>query len=136
MVTTLRVGTRGERARRIFRTARRMGIRTAAVYSDADGDLPFVREADVSIRLGPAPAAESYLAIDRVIAAAREAKADLVHPGYGFLAERPEFASALDAAGVGVVGPPAAVAPLPRAKGRAETDPTPAHRAPRPPFRG
>ena len=84
-------------------------MRTVAVYSDADARLPFVREADAAIRIGPAPAHESYLAIDRVIAAAREAKADLVHPGYGFLAERPEFASAVDAAGMRFVGPPANV---------------------------
>jgi len=108
-VTTLLVANRGEIARRIFRTARRMGMRTVAVYSDADAALPFVREADVAIRIGPAPASESYLAIDRVIAAAREAKADLVHPGYGFLAERPEFASAVDAAGMRFVGPPPSV---------------------------
>jgi acetyl/propionyl-CoA carboxylase alpha subunit len=108
-VTTLLVANRGEIARRIFRSAKRMGMRTVAVYSDADGGLPFVREADAAIRLGPAPAAESYLAIDRVIAAARESKAELVHPGYGFLAERPEFASAVDAAGLRFVGPPAAV---------------------------
>jgi acetyl/propionyl-CoA carboxylase alpha subunit len=109
LVTTLLVANRGEIARRIFRTARRMGMRTVAVYSDADALLPFVREADAAIRIGPAPAPESYLAIDRVIAAAREAKADLVHPGYGFLAERPEFASAVDAAGMRFVGPPASV---------------------------
>jgi acetyl/propionyl-CoA carboxylase alpha subunit len=108
-VTTLLVANRGEIARRIFRSAKRMGMRTVAVYSDADSGLPFVREADAAIRLGPAPAAESYLAIDRVIAAARESKAELVHPGYGFLAERPEFASAVDAAGLRFVGPPAAV---------------------------
>ena len=108
-MTTLLVANRGEIARRIFRTAARMGMRTVAVYSDADVTLPFVREADAAIRIGPAPAAESYLAIDRVIAAAREAKADLVHPGYGFLAERPEFASAVDAAGMRFVGPPASV---------------------------
>ena len=105
-MTTLLVANRGEIARRIFRTARRMGLRTVAVYSDADAGLPFVREADVAIRIGPAPAAESYLAIDRVIAAAREAKAELIHPGYGFLSERPEFASAVDAAGMRFVGPP------------------------------
>jgi len=105
-VTTLLVANRGEIARRIFRTARRMGLRTVAVYSDADAGLPFVREADAAIRIGPAPAAESYLAIDRVIAAAREAKAELIHPGYGFLSERPEFASAVDAAGMRFVGPP------------------------------
>jgi acetyl/propionyl-CoA carboxylase alpha subunit len=108
-VTTLLVANRGEIARRIFRTARNMGMRTVAVYSDADASLPFVREADVAIRIGPAPAAGSYLAIDRVIAAAREAKAELVHPGYGFLAERPEFASAVDAGGMRFVGPPSSV---------------------------
>jgi acetyl/propionyl-CoA carboxylase alpha subunit len=108
-VTTILVANRGEIARRIFRTAKRMGMRTVAVYSDADAALPFVREADVAIRIGSAPAAESYLAIDRVIAAAREAKAELVHPGYGFLAEQPEFASAVDAAGMRFVGPPARV---------------------------
>jgi acetyl/propionyl-CoA carboxylase alpha subunit len=108
-VTTLLVANRGEIARRIFRTARRMGMRTVAVYSDADAGLPFVREADAALRIGSGPASESYLAIDRVIAAAREAKADLVHPGYGFLAERPEFASALDATGMRFVGPPSTV---------------------------
>ncbi|MEK6207958.1 MAG: biotin carboxylase N-terminal domain-containing protein [Chloroflexota bacterium] len=108
-MTTLLVANRGEIARRIFRTARRMGMRTVAVYSDADAGLPFVREADAAVRIGPAPASESYLAIDRMIAAARETKADLVHPGYGFLAERPEFASAVDAAGMRFVGPPPSV---------------------------
>lgn len=108
-MTTLLVANRGEIARRIFRTARRMGMRTVAVYSDADAGLPFVREADAALRIGPGPAPESYLAIDRVIAAAREAKAELVHPGYGFLAERPEFASAVDAAGMRFVGPPPSV---------------------------
>ena len=108
-MTTLVVANRGEIARRIFRTAKRMGMRTVALYSDADARLPFVREADAAIRIGPAPASESYLAIDRVIAAAREAKADLVHPAYGFLAERPDFASAVDAAGMRFVGPPATV---------------------------
>ena len=108
-MTTLLVANRGEIARRIFRTARRMGMRTVAVYSDADAALPFVREADVALRVGPAPASESYLAIDRLIAAAREAKAELIHPGYGFLAERPEFASAVDAAGMRFVGPPPSV---------------------------
>jgi acetyl/propionyl-CoA carboxylase alpha subunit len=108
-VTTLLVANRGEIARRIFRTAKGIGMRTVAVHSDADATLPFVREADVAIRIGSAPASESYLAIDRIIAAARETAADLVHPGYGFLAERPEFASAVDAAGMRFVGPPAEV---------------------------
>src|SRR5206468_436107 len=121
LVTTLLVANRGEIARRIFRTARRMGLRTVAIYSDADAALPFVREADIAIRIGPAPATESYLAIDRVIAAAREAKADLVHPGYGFLAERPEFASAVDAAGMRFVGPPPSVLKSLGDKGEAKT---------------
>ena len=108
-MTTLLVANRGEIARRIFRTAKRMRLRTVATYSDADAGLPFVREADDAIRIGPAPARESYLAIDRVIAAARQARAELVHPGYGFLAEDPDFARAVDAAGLVFVGPPAAV---------------------------
>jgi acetyl/propionyl-CoA carboxylase alpha subunit len=120
-VTTVLVANRGEIARRIFRTAKRMGMRTIAAYSDADASLPFVREADAAIRVGPAPAAESYLAIDRVIAAAREGKADLIHPGYGFLAERPEFASAVDAAGMRFVGPPARVLQRLGDKGEAKT---------------
>ena len=108
-MTTLLVANRGEIARRIFRTARRMNMRTVAVYSDADANEPFTREADLALRLGPAPAAESYLAIDRVIAAAREAGADLVHPGYGFLAESPPFARAVRDAGMRFVGPTAEV---------------------------
>jgi acetyl/propionyl-CoA carboxylase alpha subunit len=108
-VTTLLVANRGEIARRVIRTARRVGIRAVAIYSDADARLPFVREADAAIRIGPAPARDSYLAIDRVIGAGREAGADLVHPGYGFLAERPEFASAVDGAGMRFVGPPSSV---------------------------
>jgi len=108
-VTTLLVANRGEIARRIIRTAKRMGMRTVAVYSDADAALPFVREADVALRLGPAPARESYLASDLIIAVARETGADLLHPGYGFLSERPSFASAVEAAGVRFVGPPVSV---------------------------
>src|SRR5437870_2604157 len=84
-------------------------MRTVAVYSDADATLPFVREADAAVRIGPAPARESYLATDRIIAAGREGGAHLVHPGYGFLAERPEFATAVEAAGLRFVGPPASV---------------------------
>ena len=108
-MTTLLVANRGEIARRIIGTAKRMGMRTVAIHSDADAELPFVREADVAVRIGPAPARESYLAIDRIIAAARETRADLVHPGYGFLSERPSFASAVEAAGMRFVGPPASV---------------------------
>ena len=108
-MTRLLVANRGEIARRIFRTARRMGIGTVAVYSDADAKLPFVREADVAIRLGPAPAPESYLDIERILAAARESEAELIHPGYGFLAESATFADAIDGAGLRFVGPTADV---------------------------
>ena len=103
------VANRGEIARRIFRTARRMGIGTVAVYSDADAGLPFVREADVAVRLGPAPARESYLDIERILAAARQTGAELVHPGYGFLAEAPQLATAVAQAGLLFVGPSPAV---------------------------
>jgi len=108
MMTVL-VANRGEIARRVIRTARQMGLRTVAVYSDADAGLPFVAEADTAIRIGPAPAVESYLSTARIIAAAREAGADLVHPGYGFLSERADFAEAVAAAGLRFVGPSPAV---------------------------
>jgi len=108
-VTTLLVANRGEIARRIFRTARRLGMRTVAVYSDADATAPFVREADVAVRIGAAPARESYLDVERLIAAARESGAELLHPGYGFLAEAPALAAATKSAGMRFVGPTAEV---------------------------
>ena len=108
-MTTLLVANRGEIALRIIRTAKRLGLRTVAVHSDADGALPYVREADAAVLLGPAPARESYLDVDRVIAAARESGADLIHPGYGFLAESTALAMACERAGLRFVGPPPAV---------------------------
>lgn len=104
MMTVL-VANRGEIARRVFRTAKRIGLRTVAVYSDADASAPFVREADTAIRIGPAPARDSYLNIASIIAAARESDARLVHPGYGFLSEQAPFAEAVAAAGMTFVGP-------------------------------
>src|SRR5258708_2737317 len=104
MMTVL-VANRGEIARRVFRTAKRMGLRTVAVYSDADSGAPFVREADVAIRIGPAAARDSYLNIPSIVAAAREAGATLIHPGYGFLSEQASFAEAVAAAGLTFVGP-------------------------------
>ncbi len=103
------VANRGEIARRIFRTAKRLGLRTIAVFSDADGGAPFVREADAAIRIGPAPARGSYLSVQAILAAAQETGADLVHPGYGFLAEDARFARAVSEAGLCFVGPPAQV---------------------------
>jgi acetyl-CoA/propionyl-CoA carboxylase biotin carboxyl carrier protein len=105
-VTTLLVANRGEIARRVFRTAKRLGMRTVAVHSDADANLPYVREADAAVRLGPAPARDSYLDVERILAAARETETDLIHPGYGFLAESPELATAAAKAGLRFVGPP------------------------------
>ena len=99
------VANRGEIARRVFRTAKRMGLRTVAVYSDADATAPFVREADSAVRIGPPPARESYLNVASVIAAARDSDAGLIHPGYGFLSERAAFAEAVAAAGMTFVGP-------------------------------
>jgi acetyl-CoA/propionyl-CoA carboxylase biotin carboxyl carrier protein len=102
---TVLVANRGEIACRVIRTLRALGIRSAAVYSDADAGARHVREADVAVRIGPAAAAESYLKIEAVIQACRETGAEAVHPGYGFLSENVDFARALEAAGITFIGP-------------------------------
>jgi 3-methylcrotonyl-CoA carboxylase alpha subunit len=110
MFTSVLVANRGEIACRIFRTAKRMGFATVAVYSDADAKAKHVCEADKAVRLGPAPAAESYLRRDLIVAAAKETGAQAIHPGYGFLSENPEFAEAVVEAGLIWIGPtPAAI---------------------------
>src|SRR5205814_6127151 len=90
----------------VCRTVRAMGIRSVAVYSDADADAPHVAEADEAVRLGPAPSRESYLAIDRILAAAAQVGADAIHPGYGFLSENAEFAARCAERGIVFIGPP------------------------------
>ena len=108
-IQSILIANRGEIALRVIRTARAMGLRTVAVYSDADAASPHVRAADAAVRLGPAPATESYLNVAAILAAAREAGADAVHPGYGFLSENAGFAEACREAGLTFIGPPAEV---------------------------
>jgi len=100
------IANRGEIACRVIKTARRMGIATVAVYSDADARAPFVRMADEAVHIGPPPASASYLIADKIIAACKQTGAEAVHPGYGFLSERTSFAEALDKEGIAFIGPP------------------------------
>jgi len=101
------IANRGEIACRVIKTARRMGIQTVAVYSDADARAPFVKMADEAVHIGPPPAAESYLIADKIIEACKQTGAEAVHPGYGFLSERASFVEALAAENIAFIGPPA-----------------------------
>src|SRR5262245_24012388 len=105
MIRRLLVANRGEIARRVFRTCRELGIETVAVHSDADAALPFVREADVAVRLPGSSPADTYLRGDLVVQAALDSGADAVHPGYGFLSENADFARQVADAGLTWVGP-------------------------------
>ena len=106
MLESVLVANRGEIARRIIATCRRLGIRSVAVYSKADADLPFAREADEAVLIGPPPPARSYLDAGAVLTAARQSGAAAIHPGYGFLSENAAFARQVLAAGLIWVGPP------------------------------
>ena len=117
--STVLIANRGEIARRIVRACRERGLRSVAVYSEADADAAFVAEADASVLLGPASPARSYLDIDRMLEAAKEAGADAVHPGYGFLSERAQFARAVTEAGLVFIGPSPDVIELMGRKDRA-----------------
>ncbi|GMG82553.1 acetyl-CoA carboxylase biotin carboxylase subunit [Paralimibaculum aggregatum] len=107
MFSKILIANRGEIACRVIKTARRLGIATVAVYSDADRDALHVQMADEAVAIGPAPASESYLVIEKILDAVRQTGAQAVHPGYGFLSENPRFAAALEAEGVALIGPPA-----------------------------
>src|SRR3954470_12122340 len=107
MFTKLLIANRGEIALRVVRACQELGVRSVAVYSDADGRAPHVREADEAVHVGPSPSAESYLRGERIIEAALRTGAEALHPGYGFLSEREWFARAVRDAGLVFVGPPA-----------------------------
>jgi propionyl-CoA carboxylase alpha chain len=106
MFRKILIANRGEIACRVIKTARKLGIATVAVYSDADRDALHVKMADEAVRIGPSPSSQSYIVIDRIIDAIRQTGADAVHPGYGFLSENPSFAQALEKEGVAFIGPP------------------------------
>src|SRR5712691_10963582 len=113
MFKRILIANRGEIACRVIKTARRMGIETVAVYSEADRDALHVEMANHAVPIGPAPAAESYLVIEKIIAACKQSGAEAVHPGYGFLSEREAFARALAKAGIVFIGPnPKAIAAM------------------------
>jgi len=107
MFSKILIANRGEIACRVMRTAKRLGIATVAVYSEADADALHVELADESVCIGPAPSTESYLCIEKIVEACRQSGAEAVHPGYGFLSENAEFAKVLDKAGIVFIGPPA-----------------------------
>jgi propionyl-CoA carboxylase alpha chain len=106
MFNKILIANRGEIACRVIKTAKKMDIKTVAVYSDADRDALHVRMADEAVHIGPAPSSQSYIVIDNILAAIRQTGADAVHPGYGFLSENPVFAEALEKAGIAFIGPP------------------------------
>ena len=120
VITTVLIANRGEIAVRVIRTAKAMGLRTVAVYSDADQGALHVREADAAVPIGPSAVADSYLNQDVMLAAASKAGADAIHPGYGFLSENQAFALGCEAAGMVFIGPPNAAIDVMGDKARAK----------------
>src|SRR5512143_557410 len=113
MFKRILIANRGEIACRIIKTARKLGIETVAVYSEADKDALHVELADTAVAIGPPPAADSYLVIEKIVAACKQSGAEAVHPGYGFLSEREAFPRALENAGIVFIGPiPTAIAAM------------------------
>ena len=106
MFKKILIANRGEIACRVIKTARKMGIKTVAVYSDADVHALHVKMADEAVHIGPAPSAQSYLVMDKIIAAAKATGAEAIHPGYGFLSEKAAFSAACEANGIAFIGPP------------------------------
>ena len=106
MFKKILIANRGEIACRVIKTAKLMGIKTVAVYSDADKNALHVSMADEAVHIGPPAANQSYIVIDKIMDAIKQTGAEAVHPGYGFLSENPKFAEALEAAGVAFIGPP------------------------------
>src|SRR6218665_2802959 len=106
MFSSILIANRGEIACRVIKTAKKLGIRTIAVYSDADRDAQHVRLADEAVHIGGSAARDSYLSVEKIFSACRQTGAEAVHPGYGFLSENAGFAAALEAAGIIFVGPP------------------------------
>ena len=114
MFSKILIANRGEIACRVIQTAKKMGVKTVAVYSDVDADALHVRQADEAVRLGPAPVAESYLRGDLIVKAALDRGAEAIHPGYGFLSENPDFVEMVEAAGLKFNGPSAEANRVPR----------------------
>ncbi len=122
MLSSLLIANRGEIARRIIRTAKRLGVRTVAVYSEADAGAPHVAEADEAVLIGPAAARESYLVGEKILAAAKATGAQAIHPGYGFLSENANFAEVCEASHITFIGPSPKLIRMMGEKDRARTE--------------
>src|SRR3990172_6758118 len=133
MFSKILIANRGEIALRVIRACREMGVRTVAIYSDADRSALHVGKAEEAYCVGPAPSAQSYLRADRILDVARQSRADAIHPGYGFLSENPAFAEACEKAGIVFIGPSSETMKLCGSKSPSPPPLPPTPRAPPPP---